>query len=41
MPESDWLAAPAADQSLKYSGNSILRGGQAPAGAAADNLVIS
>lgn len=40
MPESDWLAAPAADQSLKYSGNSILRGGQTPVGATADNLVI-
>jgi uncharacterized protein len=30
MQESDWLEASPVDQSLKYSGNSILRGGQAP-----------
>jgi len=40
MPESDWLAADPVDQSLKYSGNSILRGGQTPAGEAADNSII-
>ncbi|GEO05313.1 hydrolase TatD [Adhaeribacter aerolatus] len=30
MQESDWLAASPIDQSLKFSGNSILRGGQTP-----------
>jgi hypothetical protein len=30
MQESDWLAAEPVDQSLKFSGNSILRGGQTP-----------
>jgi len=30
MQESDWLEAGPVDQSLKFSGNSILRGGQAP-----------
>ncbi|MDB5262663.1 MAG: hydrolase TatD [Adhaeribacter sp.] len=30
MQESDWLEATGIDQSLKYSGNSILRGGQTP-----------
>lgn len=40
MPEGDWLAADPADQSLKYSGNSILRGGQTPAGEAAGTDII-
>ncbi|MGV3589729.1 MAG: TatD family hydrolase [Adhaeribacter sp.] len=30
MQESDWLEASPVDQSLKFSGNSILRGGQTP-----------
>jgi len=30
MQESDWLDANPVDQSLKFSGNSILRGGQTP-----------
>jgi predicted metal-dependent TIM-barrel fold hydrolase len=30
MQESDWLEAQPIDQSLKFSGNSILRGGQTP-----------
>ena len=30
MQESDWLEAGTIDQSLKFSGNSILRGGQTP-----------
>ena len=30
MQESDWLGANPVDQSLKFSGNSILRGGQTP-----------
>ena len=30
MPESDWLTDSLIDQSLKFSGNSILRGGQTP-----------
>jgi len=30
MQESDWLGANSVDQSLKFSGNSILRGGQTP-----------
>ena len=30
MQESDWLEANPVDQSLKFSGNSILRGGQTP-----------
>lgn len=30
MQESDWLNAPAVDQSAKFSGSSVLRGGQAP-----------
>lgn len=30
MPESDWLQAPAVDQSQRYAGSSILRGGQVP-----------
>ena len=30
MQESDWLEAGSIDQSLKFSGNSILRGGQTP-----------
>jgi uncharacterized protein len=30
MQESDWLAAAPVDQSQKFSGNSILRGGQTP-----------
>jgi predicted metal-dependent TIM-barrel fold hydrolase len=30
MQESDWLAADPVDQSQKFSGNSILRGGQTP-----------
>jgi uncharacterized protein len=30
MQESDWLEAGPVDQSLKFSGSSILRGGQAP-----------
>lgn len=30
MQESDWLEAGPIDQSLKFSGNSILRGGQTP-----------
>lgn len=30
MQESDWLTASAIDQSQKFSGNSILRGGQTP-----------
>ena len=40
MQESDWLAASPADQSLKYSGSSILRGGQTPANEVADVSVI-
>jgi predicted metal-dependent TIM-barrel fold hydrolase len=40
MQESDWLTASPADQSLKFSGNSILRGGQAPAGEAAGTSII-
>jgi len=39
MPESDWLATSPADQSLKYSGNSILRGGQAPAQQASTSII--
>jgi hypothetical protein len=30
MQESDWLEASPVDQSLKFSGSSILRGGQTP-----------
>lgn len=30
MPESDWLTSSQIDQSQKFSGNSILRGGQTP-----------
>lgn len=40
MLESDWLEASPVDQSLKYSGNSILRGGQTPADAAVDTSII-
>jgi len=38
--ETDWLAANPIDQSLKYSGNSILRGGQIPVGEVASDSVI-
>ncbi|MBW3546442.1 MAG: hydrolase TatD, partial [Bacteroidetes bacterium] len=30
MKESDWLQAEAVDQRQKFSGNSVLRGGQEP-----------
>jgi len=40
MPESDWLAAEPIDQSLKFSGNSILRGGQQPVVEKQDDIII-
>ena len=40
MLETDWLAAEPIDQSLKYSGSSILRGGQMPLVESTNSVII-